>query len=362
MKTKIIYISGNEVFEMAEIRAAFDEVRSALGLDNDTILFGVPVDSDNAITTADTTKKTIESNTFTATTADIIDSETVIENESVVDTPVYPETVITETIIVDEVPEITEEEVSEPTDEIIPEPEAPTEIHNEQEDNVPEIVVIEEQNNTVVPILSILSAQDNVEPIADEISENVDETLSSIEETVANSEPAEVIETEEAVIISDIDMDTQLTQPALDNDDADAQQVTIGDMIVDDAPEKISNMEKSLEQLLESMTPLREDHIADTENIVATDEAEAGDKMFDDTDSTLAQLASEFAETEDKIFTTKNENHGKIGKLKNILPFKKMKRDDSSLMGDLFGWAGVAANDDDFSIPGFFTQARKQGA
>ena len=53
MKTKIIYISGNEVFEMSEIRAAFDSVRAALGLDNDTILFGVPVDSDTALTGAD---------------------------------------------------------------------------------------------------------------------------------------------------------------------------------------------------------------------------------------------------------------------------------------------------------------------
>ena len=49
MKTKIIYISGNEVFAMAEIRAAFDSVRATLGLDKDTILFGVPVDCDSAI-------------------------------------------------------------------------------------------------------------------------------------------------------------------------------------------------------------------------------------------------------------------------------------------------------------------------
>jgi hypothetical protein len=42
------------------------------------------------------------------------------------------------------------------------------------------------------------------------------------------------------------------------------------------------------------------------------------------------------------------------------MPFKKAKRDDGGLMGDLFGWAGIAANDDDFSIPGFFT--KKQGA
>ena len=32
MKTKIIYISGNETFEMADIRAAFEEVRATLNL------------------------------------------------------------------------------------------------------------------------------------------------------------------------------------------------------------------------------------------------------------------------------------------------------------------------------------------
>ena len=34
MKTKIIYISGGELFEMAQIRAAFEEVKSTLGLVN----------------------------------------------------------------------------------------------------------------------------------------------------------------------------------------------------------------------------------------------------------------------------------------------------------------------------------------
>ena len=80
--------------------------------------------------------------------------------------------------------------------------------------------------------------------------------------------------------------------------------------------------------------------------------------MDPDTDATLAQLANEFAAAQDKIVSIeKPESQGKIGKLKNILPFKKAKRDDSSLMGDLFGWAGIAANDEDFSIPGFFTNA-----
>ena len=33
---------------------------------------------------------------------------------------------------------------------------------------------------------------------------------------------------------------------------------------------------------------------------------------------------------------------------------KAKNNDNSGLMGDLFGWAGVAANDEDFTIPGFF--------
>ena len=126
-------------------------------------------------------------------------------------------------------------------------------------------------------------------------------------------------------------------------------------------------IEKTLEQLLESMTPLREDRpdeeaaqITDDEfdatpaPIDSTDDAAHTDD--DDTDATLAQLATEFAENQDKIpAPKKTEARGKIGKLKNILPFKKAKRDDTGLMGDLFGWAGIAANDDNFAMPGFFT-------
>ena len=126
-------------------------------------------------------------------------------------------------------------------------------------------------------------------------------------------------------------------------------------------------LEKTLEELLESMTPLGEDeqqtpmvdidtHTNDmdipTELPEQTDSAES-----DDTDATLELLANEFAASADEIATpAKPETRGKIGKLKNILPFKKAKRDDSGIMGDLFGWAGVA-NDEDFTIPGFFANA-----
>ena len=128
----------------------------------------------------------------------------------------------------------------------------------------------------------------------------------------------------------------------------------------------VAEHNKTLEELLESMTPLGEDIeqdiIENTEIETEQDSQENSDfsiSMTDDmadTDATLAQLANEFAQTQDKIpDTPKSTSNGKIGKLKNILPFKKAKRDDSGLMGDLFGWAGIAANDEDFSIPGFFT-------
>ena len=74
-------------------------------------------------------------------------------------------------------------------------------------------------------------------------------------------------------------------------------------------------------------------------------------------DATLEQLATEFAETQDKIASeNKSSSRSKIGKLRNILPFKQSKHKDTGL-GDLFGWAGIAANDEDFSVPGFFTNA-----
>lgn len=318
MKTKIIYISGGETFEMQQIRAAFDEVRSVLGLDEQTVLFGVPVDCDSALATDVTT---------TEQTKNICEAQ--IE------------------------PEIIPEEINQ-----IPQTESQPEIIDTE---IPQETPIEkdtEDNNTVIPILSVLASKKS-----DIIEEPVKQSDAS--EAIVD-EPApvmdEVAETpEETVVISDIKIDTELVAPAASNNE-EVEKITIGDMIEDEAP--AAPVEKTLEQLLESMTPLRED--VNTNN--ATDDTTSDwdndvSLTETDTDATLAQLASEFAENEDKIVASpKTETHGKIGKLKNILPFKKAKRDDSSLMGDLFGWAGVAANDDDFSIPGFFTQARKQGS
>ena len=152
----------------------------------------------------------------------------------------------------------------------------------------------------------------------------------------------------------------QVDEPAHDEAiSQDTQSVSITDMIADDtAP--VEEREKTLEELLESMTPLGEDEKVVPQPVVNFEpsiDSEPAQTPNEDSDATLELLATEFAESADKIVApTKNETRGKIGKLKNILPFKKAKRDDSGIMGDLFGWAGVA-NDEDFTIPGFFANA-----
>lgn len=308
MKTKIIYISGGELFEMAQIRTAFEEVKSTLGLGQDTILFGVPVDCDSAI-------------------------------EEITDTT--PEIATVPPQIVSEITEI----ISDISDTEIPQT---PDITESATDDAPALSDSDVET-PVVPILSVLAADDSVNNASDE--QPADVVADVVEDVVADAEP-EIIP--ESVLESIVDTDdvVSVTTASLDEDD-------IADNDVPDAP-----MEKTLEQLLESMTPLREDVTPHVD--VASAEPDAPEMPIinsDNTDATLAQLASEFALNEDKIPSApKSETSGKIGKLKNILPFKKAKREDNSLMGDLFGWAGIAANDEDFSIPGFFTPAKKQGA
>lgn len=278
MKKKIVYISGADVFDVNDVRAAFEEVRNTLNLDSDTILFGVPVD----------------------------------ESAPVVD--VKPEPVACETMVAEEGID----------DEPVPEPEIePAEVSENSDD------IINGDSETAVPILSVLA-----------------------------SKSVEVADDEDNTDLQTQDFETDMTDESENPDASDQETDETSDEVTDDLlnaeiPEDTA--EKTLETLLESMTPLRED-------VHATQDMPEGDKsepaIMDDVDATLENLASEFAETQDKMpKPKKNSERGKIGKLKNILPFKKMKKDDTGLMGDLFGWAGIAANDEDFSIPGFFTNA-----
>lgn len=340
MKTKIIYISGNEVFEMSEIRAAFEEVRAALGLDNDTILFGVPVDADNAL--AD--EQANEQHIMAVAEPVVVDEKLDTAEEIIAEPAIVEDITESETDTLDEELNVQSSELDVQPDE-----------SNETSTPQPEIP---QDSEKVIPILSVLAMTQDAEPENNDVHE--EPICDKIEETVTDTEVVVPVMENDTAIITDINVDVELVAPDI-TDEGESEKVTISDMINDDAP--IAQMEKTLEQLLESMTPLRED--AEHENTPS--ENDIIDDSFDmdtnDTDATLAQLASEFAENEDKIvITKKSEPQGKIGKLKNILPFKKAKRDDNGLMGDLFGWAGIAANDEDFTMPGFFTGAKKQGA
>ncbi|MDR2413027.1 MAG: hypothetical protein LBD50_02330 [Rickettsiales bacterium] len=262
MKTKIIYISGNETFDIADVRAAFEEVRSALNLAPDTVMFGVPVDSDDA--------------GFSKAR----DAEIMKKTESA--TPPAEETAEPKPKRKNRAKQIS----------------TATQDENTAQKNEPE---------KPIPILSVLSGNSDDAPKA--AVEHIEVKTLSID------------------------------------------KVTIEDIVIDEAPEEL----QTLEHLLEKVAPLREDFNAEEskkEDAAQIPEPDAG------ADATLEQLAAEFMDKQDEIATGSDaKTAGKIGKLKNILPFKKAKREESGLMGDLFGWAGIAANDEEFSIPGFFTRS-----
>ncbi len=355
MKTKIIYISGSEVFEMADVRAAFEEVRATLGLGRDTVLFGVPVDNDDALAqpvksvaapvAADLEASNDIADNAPAAAEEIINTESEIVSETdIISAPVPTEI---ESEIIE--PAVTQTEIKEkeaaPEQEEVPGPVKKS--RGRPRKIAPAAAVSpapadESKSEKVIPILSVLSANTTaVETVTDEPA-----PAAEIAEPVATDDP----------VVATTDATESITDVAAEKSEF------IDDLITDQVPEE--PVEKTLEQLLESMTPLREDHGATQESATVDEAVDMGaeyDAPETDTDATLEQLAAEFADTQDKIAApAPAPTHGKIGKLKNILPFKKARRDDTGLMGDLFGWAGVAANDEDFSIPGFFTTAAKK--
>ena len=313
MKTKIIYISGTEVFDIADIRAAFDEVRLALNLDKNTVLFGVPVDNDDAGLTTN-----IESNRTTETKPiERIEEPTIIPEE------IQPTPVISE-IEPSEEP-ITPKKRGRPRKEII-EPVI-------EEETVEEIVAEEEPTETVeeekiIPILSVLSSDDEDE---EEVSEEITDETTPVEETVEET-PEEITEekTEEEII-----------------DDIISENIS-------NVPDTFDEeTEPDLEKLLSGIKPLGEDTSAKAP--IAKEETNETENV----DATLEQLATEYVKNQDKIASeSKTASRSKISTLRSILPFKPKTQKDSN-SGDLFRWGGIAANDEDFSVPGFFTKKSK---
>lgn len=317
MKTKIIYISGNEVFDMNDIRAAFEEVRTALNLDKTTVLFGVPVDEDDA---GLTDNKTVEN------IAPVVEETKTIE--TITETPV--ETVIDEIIPEEDyasdepVAETIEETIEETNEEIKPvekqkkrgRPRKEAVMTEPVEEIVEDTLETVEDTEKVIPILSVLGGKETAEETSQEI-----EVIPEISDT----KDEETIEIQADEISSD---------DSIDEDEAD------------------------LEKLLSAMTPLAEDITESKDSVENIEESIDGNEDVS-VDATLEQLATEFVENQDKISAeNKPSSRSKIGKLRNILPFKQSKHKDQNF-GDLFNWGGIAANDEDFSVPGFFTAAKK---
>ena len=324
MKTKIIYISGSEIFKASDVRDAFDTVRSQLGLSQDTVLFGVPVDADDAL-------------------AGQFDSVTAI----------HPEPIVTETL--------TQKETLE-------QQEKPKRTKRKVADLEPKNIPVAEDNSEkeIIPILSVLggdaqtgiqSKSDNVE---DENCTNDVDVVDEVSQDDNDDNDKNVVSGIQNLTIETDVIDTEADQDIIKQEISclDSHDIDLDDSDVE--PEinisQDSDEDNQLEKLLQSVQSLHEEKNEDTAELAVPDTEP------DETDLTLEKLATEFAENQDKIVnTTKTSSRGgKIGKLKNILPFKKAKRNDSGLMGDLFGWAGVAANDEEFGIPEFFPTAMKK--
>ena len=165
MKTKIIYISGNEVFNMADIRAAFEEVRSTLGLGSDTVMFGVPVDNDDALShdNADNIETSVEENTVDLNVdsntedvdfTEVADEEIKPEQEPEIIAPVVPE----EAEIKEKVVKKTTTKKSKSRDKEKTEPEMSAAAETEPVKN----------DEKIIPILSILAAKNEPETDTEE--------------------------------------------------------------------------------------------------------------------------------------------------------------------------------------------------
>lgn len=299
MKTKIIYISGNEIFKIEDIRAAFEEVRNALNLDKTTVLFGVPVDNED-----------------TGLATNVAENEPEIIESVVEETE--PEIETAKEVIIEPVLE-TKEEIESEIEQPVKKRGRPRKEAKAEED-VEEIVEETEsvKEEKIVPILSVLETHEEV--VVDEAPVAEEESIEIIPE-FSDEEPEETVDT--------VKPETE----EIDDDDG-----------------------VKLEKLLSAMTPLEEDSLE--EPFAGKEREETVTETSDIFDATLEQLATEFIETQDKIAAeSKSSTRSKIGKLRNILPFKQSKHKDNSGLGDLFGWAGMAANDEDFSVPGFFTSA-----
>lgn len=316
MKTKIIYISGGDVFAPSDVRDAFEEVRKMLNLAPDTVIFGVPVDADD-IGAGRGAPMVMATSPMPASVA-----VPTAENNSDVNVPASEKPKRgRKNKTMDAVPEsvaIVDAPVSDPVADA-PDDAAPT------------------------PILSVLGI---MKPTADDTPES--DNGEDIVDIMDDEDPAEIPPTLDAEpVVPQISISRKIEETC---DDAGCVQKTTTEMtrtITRTAPD---GRAPTIEDIFAELEPLKEEKIVDLGNRSDDDCADADDL---ETDATLTKMATEFAAAQDDIPDEPLSKPGKIGKLKNILPFKKAKKEESSLLGDLFGWAGIAANDEDekFTVP-----------
>ena len=201
MKTKIIYISGNEVFDMADIRAAFDEVRSTLNLGGDTVLFGVPVDADDALAKNTSAEKTDN-------TDEIIAPDTVPHIETVSHDTEIIDTVATTDVAPDAPvqPKKSRGRRRAGTTDV-----APEQPHDE-------VAAPDAPSEKIIPILSILAAKKDSDTPAENDTPDADITTA----------PAEDNADADASIVADIDISAEIAEPVA-TDGAAVQTTTIAD-------------------------------------------------------------------------------------------------------------------------------------
>ena len=143
MKTKIIYISGAEIFNIKDVHDAFDTVRRELGLNQDTILFGVPVDAEDALAGTNNVgaaEVVHEEQPVINIEQDIV--EPIVEQESIV------QDIVDEPIMENIVPEKKQKKTKkkiEPENDFIP-----TEVKSGEETS---------QKEEIIPILSVLGGE-----------------------------------------------------------------------------------------------------------------------------------------------------------------------------------------------------------
>jgi len=322
MKTKIIYISGGELFNPADIRTAFDEVRIALGLDKDTLIFGVPVDEEEIAIAPESVmpaEPAIATEEKPAIAAEEAPPSKIIEFPTAAAKP-KPKRTKNEAA---PKPKAKAGETAAPVETAKPANSKPSPI-------LSVIGVVSETNPEPQPALDDPSAQSAAaagipEPVAAaEIPEDIPE---SIPEAAATPQTPEVIVTMESIEISETVVELDASAPL-----------------------------NSIEDIFEGLEPLAEDERPNltTPTPKAVEDPVPADG---DEDATLSKLASEFMKTQiDDDAPAPRAMSNRINKLKNVLPFKKKESAEPSLLGDLFGWAGVAANDtaDNFSMPDFF--------